>query len=249
MHRHHTWSGGTRARTASLYTYVHKGCGQRGTHRNPTAAQLLQERERERGGVPTTSPPSMKSSRAGKNPGTEEQEEQQETRTPLGCYSGDLLLMSAHNDQPQVGTEKRRKKKKNDNSARQPQERCCPATAPLLLLPGVFLVTPPRLFVVVTTGTARHTQHHPHSTSTRTHEGHASGDVLRAPRVATAQRALPPRLRRALGGLREQLLEQAFALVAAGLVINPGCGLLRRWGVRGRQQREEGRCRLRGPAP
>lgn len=136
MHRHHTWSGGTRARTASLYTYVHKGCGQRGTHRNPTAAQLLQERERERGGVPTTSPPSMKSSRAGKNPGTEEQEEQQETRTPLGCYSGDLLLMSAHNDQPQVGTEKRRKKKKrmttvhgNRKSVVVPQPHlccCCP---------------------------------------------------------------------------------------------------------------------------
>lgn len=175
--------------------------------------------------------------------------------TTRDAHTTGLLLRRLASHVPHITTNRRwerkneEKKKKNDNSARQPQERCCPATAPLLLLPGVFLVTPPRLFVVVTTGTARHTQHHPHSTSTRTHEGRASGDVLRAPRVATAQRALPPRLRRALGGLREQLLEQAFALVAAGLVINPGCGLLRRWGVRGRQQREEGRCRLRGPAP
>lgn len=73
------------------------------------------------------------------------------------------------------------------------------------------------------------------------------GDV-RALRV-TAQWALLPPCRRALGGLGEQLLQQALALVAAGLVIDPGRGLLRRWGVRGRQQREEGRRRLRGPAP
>lgn len=52
----------------------------------------------------------------------------------------------------------------------------------------------------------------------------------------------------ALGRLGEQLLQQALALVAAGLIVNPGCRLCW-WSVGWCQQWKEGGARFRRCTP
>lgn len=179
--------------------------------------------------------------RAGKIPASKKEKRRNnnnKTRAPLGCFGETPFLCPAHsNDRGE-----RRKKKKNENSARQPQASLSRNRTSAVAQRISFHPTA----LVVGAGT-------PHTTpaqyeSTRAHEGCAfvppsrvgagRGDERASKKVTTAQWALPPS-RWALGGLGEQLLQQALPLVAARLVVDPWCRL-RRWGVRGWQQWEQG---------
>lgn len=159
-----------------------------------------------------------------------------------GLLRRDPLLVSR--TQQRQGGEKKKKKKREQCTATasvvvpQPHLCCCPA-----------YFFPPHC-------ARRRSRHTPHTTpaqyeSTRAHmtrgvplstpssiDGAGRGDERTSKKVTTTQWALPPS-RWALGGLGEQLLQQALPLVAARLVVDPWCRL-RRWGVRGWQQWEQG---------
>lgn len=238
--RHHRG----RARTASLYTYVHTKRGGAHTHTGIPRRLLLQERGGERRSHNTTIPRGVQLTRQ-QNPGLQRRRTGGTTTQDL-VHPTALLRRLLPSRVPHTTTATRGRarnqtnKKEREQCTAQLRGRCCPATAPLLLLPpSVFLVTPPRL--IVGTGTARTTPpsaqyEHAHTRGARfgrcAHvEGHRTVGAAASTSVA-------------LGGFGEQLLQQALALVATGLVIDPGRGLLRRWGVCGRQQRKEGRRRL-----
>lgn len=160
-----------------------------------------------------------------------------------GLLRRDPLLVSR--TQQRQGGEKKKKKKKREQ---------CTATASVVV-PQPHLCCCPAYFFPPHCA-RRRSRHTPHTTpaqyeSTRAHmtrgvplstpssiDGAGRGDERTSKKVTTTQWALPPS-RWALGGLGEQLLQQALPLVAARLVVDPWCRL-RRWGVRGWQQWEQG---------
>lgn len=167
-------SGGARARTASLYTYVHTKCADAHTHRNPTAAPPPPGRGRKRGSHSTTIPRGVHSSHAGKIPASKEEEEQEEQqhetlRTPLGC-SGDLssFSCSAHNNSRR-GTAENKQTKKNENSAHT-------ATARALLSGNrTSAVVAPAYFLSLHRDSSSERARHTHNTAIRTVRAHARG--------------------------------------------------------------------------
>lgn len=170
--------------------------------------------------------------------GEEEEQQQQDART-TGLLRRDPPLVSR--TQQRQGGEKK-KNNKNENSARQPQASSSRNRTSAVAQRISFHPTA----LVVGAGTSHTTP--AQYESTRAHEGCAfvppsrdgagQGDKCVSKKVTTTQWALPPS-RWALGGLGEQLLQQALPLVAARLVVDPWCRL-RRWGVRGWQQWEQG---------
>lgn len=135
-------SGGARARTASLYTYVHTKCDDAHTHTGIPRRRLLLQVEGGREGV--TAPPfhaefTVHTPAKSRPPKKKKNRRNNNTRPCAHHWAAPATCLPSrvpHTTTAAGGQRKTNKQKRTRTvHTQQPRGRCCPATAPLLLLP------------------------------------------------------------------------------------------------------------------